>query len=438
MTEIQRVAPHYPANEPILLGDELRLSVADAASSGSGNGESFIGQAWLRLAPPRPSLEVISKVKSPIPWNGALTLAWGAGNEGKFFQTHQRTTEDGGLLETRWSPSSQPILVRSGRGEPVSEIHFGVINFPDFIGRGDELRGGTDGSSSRHGRVQVAAGPWRIELRESGNLRDILRELDSSRGFAITHEGRIVRSDRGQIDTDEACLLLRALDDFLSFARGAFCSIGLVRSLAADEEVVWERWGCRRVDPWQRPFDPSWFDLHHGHTLGEAFPGFWTVYSAGREQRGAIHEALYWYLRSGTQAGGVDGGLILMQAALERLAHTFYGPKKNKGTQAWLRDALGQRQIPQAIPGGSRALKAYVNSVGKKGDVTDGVFAITRLRNNAVHPRKDASVSGSSYLQAWGLARWFVELMVLNVTGYKGRYANRLTRRFEPVPWAGP
>ena len=232
MTEKQEVNAHYPANEPILLGDDLRLSVADAASSASRHEETFTGQAWLRLAPPRPSLEVMSRTESPTPWNDrALTLAWGAGNAGKFFQTQQRTilAEDDRIVDTRWSPSSQPILVRSRRKGRVSEIRFSVINFPRFCGRGDELRRGANGSRSRHGRVQMAGGPWRIELTECGNFRDILDELDSSCGFAITHHGRVVRSDQGQIDTEEACLLLRALDDFLSFARGACCSLALVR-----------------------------------------------------------------------------------------------------------------------------------------------------------------------------------------------------------------
>lgn len=395
--------------------------------------------------PPQPSLELTTKMESRIPWNdGALTLAWGSGNEDKFFQVHEKTVsaDDGRIIETRWSPSSQPILVRSGRKGRVSEIRFGVVNFPRFFGRGDEFRQDTNGSRSRHGRVQVAAGPWRIEFTECDSFADILDELDSSCGFAITHRGRIVRLDQGQIDTEEACLLLRALDDFFSFFRGARCSVALVRAVFADDEVVWERWGCRRVDPWQRRSGSSWFDLHHGHTLGEAFPGFWTVYSGSSEHRSALHQALYWYLRSEThQAGGVDGGLILLQAALERLAHTFYRPRKGL-TTPWLRDALMQRQIPTGIPSGSAALKAYVKSVAKKGEVTDGVFAVTRLRNNAVHPRKDASVSGRSYFQAWELARWFVELMVLHVTGYKGDYANRLTPRAEGqvdvVPWAGP
>ena len=153
-----------------------------------------------------------------------------------------------------------------------------------------------------------------------------------------------------------------------------------------------------------------------------------------------MHQAIYWYLRSDTRQSGVDGGLILMQAALERLAHTFYRPRKRREVSApWLRAALLCRRIPVEIPGNAQALATYVNSVVKKNEIGDAVFAVTKLRNNAVHPRKDAPVPDRAYFQAWAVARWLLELMVLGVTGYRGKYANRLKRRFqgevESVPW---
>ena len=445
----------YPPNEPILLGSELRLSEAEAGDNGQvrsdGKLGSFSCQAWLCLAP-RPSLELVSREEPAGRWprqamEGVPTLAWGAwghGNRGQFYwnQWKRISGDDVTVVETVWHPARQPILVRNGRDISASEIRFHVINFRTFSGRGDEVRQGQNGELSRHGRVRVDAGPWRIEFSECGNFRDILDELAASRGFAVTHQGRIVRTDGERIDTEEACLLLRALDDFLSFARGASCSLALVRAVAGDEEVVWEQWGCRRVDPWRR-FCSSWFDSQEGHTLGAAFPGFWDVYSGCREERRALHQAIYWYLRSDSRQSGVDGGLILMQAALERLAHTFYRPKRGneERTACWLREALAHRQIPVEIPSGSEALATYVDCVVKKNEVRDAVFAVTKLRNNAVHPKEDAPVADGAYFQAWELARWLVELTVLSVIGYKGTYANRLTREFEGqvevVPWAG-
>lgn len=438
----------HPPNEPVPLGEEIGVRVA------RDNGE--VQPDWadrripcrprLRLAP-APGLELVSREETESVWpdeppDGFLAFKWGCGNQGRFFWSGHRpiVREEARIVETVWQPARQPILVRSGRTTSASEIRCGVINFPRFSGRGDELRRG-DGSSTRHGRVRAQAGPWSIELKECGNARDLFDELAASQGFAVTHEARIVKNDAESIVPEEASLLLRALDDFLSFARGSCCSLALVTAVDESEDVVWEQWGCRRAEPW-RQSGSSWFDLHHGQTLGEAFPGFWAAYSGSRERRRALHQALYWYLRAETRQSGVDGGLILLQAALERLVHTFFRPKtgRNELTASWLRDALTERRIPVGIPSGSDALGAYADGVGGKDGTRDGVFAVTKLRNNSVHPDKDACVPDGAYYEAWELSRWLVEVMVLSVTGYDGEYANRLNRRavgqVERVPWA--
>lgn len=441
-------------NEPIVLGSDLRLRVAEGEGSGrrfAADSAGFPGKALLRMWP-RPSLEIVTLSKATGPGLGQLTeadanrtLEWGSGNRSEFFRIHEKRVpgQDNPAVRTVWAAAKQPIRVRTGRKTPVSEIRFLLLNFPPFFGRGkeaNEIRTDEDGGWSRHGCLLTQAGPWSIELNECDRLRDVVEELHETRGFAPTHHGRVVRTDGGRIETHEACQLLRALDSFLSFARGARCSVALARALDANDDIVWEQWGCRRVDPWNR-WDSSWFDCHHGHALAQAFPGFWRVYSGCRDERRALHEAIYWYLRSGTSQSGVDGGLILLQAALERLAHTFFRPKQGREqTAEWLRKALTCRQIPVKLPVASEALGEYVDRVVKNDETGDALFAVTRLRNNAVHPRKDSRVPDGAYFQAWQLTRCLVELIVLHVTGYTGEYANRLTRRFvgqvETVPWA--
>ena len=80
-----------------------------------------------------------------------------------------------------------------------------------------------------------------------------------------------------------------------------------------------------------------------------------------------------------------------------------------------------------------------MNSVTKGNNARRATLALTKLRNNAVHPKK-APVPAGAYYEAWELARWFIELSVLSVIGYQGNYANRLVREFEGqvevVPWA--
>ena len=63
------------------------------------------------------------------------------------------------------------------------------------------------------------------------------------------------------------------------------------------------------------------------------------------------------------------------------------------------------------------------------------------IRSNLVHIENRLSPSTEAYLQAWDLGQWYVELLLLNLFGYEGRYANRITYNYgdmvnpEATPW---
>ena len=422
--------PDYRPNEPIDLGEVCGLRLDE--------GDGLETCAVLRLSP-RPGLELRATTQLAA-WNtdGVLPANWPPGNERNFFVTSRKTRLSRGGLRSQLVliPDRQPLRVNGRSQPPAVEIGFLVLNFPDFFGGQDELRDHEDGAFSRHGRVQIEAPPWRVELRECRGLKESVKELKATRGFGGTHRGRIVRTDQEPIETGDADRFLRALEDFLSFARGAACSVAMVNAKSADGGAVWELWGCRRVDPWSSP--DGWFDQHHGSQLSDAFPGFWRVYGTCADKRKALHEAIYWYVRSRTEQSGVDGGLILMQAALERLAHTILGPMPSNQKRRWLRCALSRHDIPVEIPDKCGPLREYVDSLNGPGPA-DAVLALISLRNNAVHPRKDADVPEGAYFHAWNVARWFIELLILGVTDYSGSYGNRLRSRsvgeVESVPW---
>lgn len=206
-----------------------------------------------------------------------------------------------------------------------------ILNVPVFGGdatKAVQLSGGI----CRIGHLAVEGAPWKIELTERPGLSGVRAELNASRGFAPTHEAKIDRADGGPIEREEALRLLEALDRFLSFTQGVGCATGVVRAFSGDDAVVWEQWGCRQVAPW-RPEPDSWFDLEHERTLAEALPLFLRTWETCNDKRAALREAIYWYLTGHWENSRVDGGLILLQAAMERLAHTFYRPKRWKGKE---------------------------------------------------------------------------------------------------------
>lgn len=449
--------------KPILLDDAVRLRPATAIESGARD-RDIIARAELQLLP-RPGLALVaddtpfrlSSVEEP--WT--LVQPRTSGElfdvtpqpspssppedklrqflepfEGTGHETVSRQSTADAREPTRWNlvflPRRAPIVVERRR-EAARRLEVEILNFPVFGGdatKAVQLPGGF----CRIGHLAVEAAPWRIEFSERPGLSGVRAELNASRGFAPTHEARIDRADRGPIEQEEALRLLEALDRFLSFARGVGCSTAVVRALSENDAVVWEQWGCRRVAAW-RPEPDSWFDPMHGQTLAEALRRFLDIWQFCSDKRAALREAIYWYVAGHWESSRVDGGLILLQAAMERIAHTFYRPKCRKGKERetsaqWLRKALDCAGIPLETPAGLDTLRTFA-------DGKDAVWAVTEARNNAVHPRKDAGAEGLLYWEAWTLGRWFVELMVLNAIGYQGCYSNRLRQgRVERVPWA--
>ena len=154
------------------------------------------------------------------------------------------------------------------------------------------------------------------------------------------------------------------------------------------------------------------------------------------------HTAIYWYIRASGIAPGVDGGIILLQAALELLAWQYFildghapAPKQFLKTAASdrIRMLLQACGIPINIPTELTDLVI----VAAQRHWHDGPKALAGVRNQLVHP---GTHPGVPYYDAWRLAEWYVELVLLHMASFKGEYSNRIRRRWigevERVPWA--
>jgi hypothetical protein len=229
------------------------------------------------------------------------------------------------------------------------------------------------------------------------------------------------------------------LHRFLSFARGQYTGIFGVTGFDVDGGDAYQEWGMRLSTRWEPCL--GWFDIHHGEALARVYPSFVSVLG-DRDLRDAAAYALHWYLRSnrGGEGAGIDSGLLLSQAALERLAQAVLrkAALSTSGNAAErIRRALRHLGLPVAIPAHARRLLA-----GKRRQAwSDGPDAITKIRNELVHGEKRLSIQLSPTISdGWRLAQWYVELIFLRLCGYDGAYSNRLNPgwvgQVEPVPWA--
>jgi hypothetical protein len=161
--------------------------------------------------------------------------------------------------------------------------------------------------------------------------------------------------------------------------------------------------------------------------------------------REALNEVLYWYMHSNHSSGGIDAGIILTQAAIERFSYEYavedrklieaHGFKDLRASDKF-RLLFSSLDIPIDIP----SSLTEMTRLAKQYTWLDSPHALTEMRNSLVHPEHTRRGQYSDALfEAWNLGLWYLELALLRICGYSGSYSNRLTARWvgevEGVPW---
>ena len=330
-------------------------------------------------------------------------------------------------------------------GEPLHSVHFGLINFPDFMKQGSVESFTSDDGRKIHRvskAIQLNGPPWLVEIRAVDNVEQVRKSLSQHRGFGLTHRGSVRRSDGKSFSKESVQSLIEALTLFCSFARGAYCGLTLLTGTNQAGESVWEQWGVSNVESWKAY--RSWFEVQNGQILEDMFPGFWTQYQRF-QQDDRTRIALEWYLESNAQKA-LHSSIVLSQAALERLSFLQVGKRltakqmkrKDRETEGeWIARALSHAGVDCKIPQSCPALEQLLRANG----FAHGPHTIVEIRNDLIHEDMSYGIlSVDVYRQARTLGLWYVEMLLLKLFDYNGIYANRLTQQWrgevEPVPWA--
>lgn len=348
------------------------------------------------------------------------------------------------------SPTSTGILRDDDTfaGCRLSAILFHVSNGPEYNGAWvRNLKG--KGAGARRAVLQAA--PWRITLDavREWTTDDAHRRLRASGGYAITHMGRLDREDGEPFDGQDADAHLEAFGWLLSFCRGAWTFPLLLVGKDADTHEHRELWRCPKIDAATR--NQSWFNRLSTEGFG-VLPGL--VAKLGDAIWGEpVRNALHWYIVANKPGPvSIEGAIVLQQAAFELLAWTLLVEDRkvlsDDGIQKlWasdrIRRMLSACDIPLEIPTRLDDLL----KVAKAENWQDGPRATTEIRNAIVHssPKKRARILAhgpDARTDTWILGQWYLELVLLKLIGFTGRYSNRLSRgvcrgeEVEPVPWA--
>lgn len=330
----------------------------------------------------------------------------------------------------------------------VDQVIFHLPNFHGYMG--ESIRD-ADMTRAWKGRLVLDHGSWRICLDAVSSADQLREALKADGGFAITNVGSIqLKGDAQRFTLTDAVGILDALYYYFSFARGIWC--GPLLPIAFDAGIKkWSRWEPPpRIGGWRER--RSWFpklDLRVVQPLSDAFSGFMRLWHDDL-WHDPINSAIHWYIEANTDAGGVEGGIVLVQTALELLSWVYLvedttskvmsANKFNEvSAEERIASLLQSLSIPTELPEELLALTSAATVLQAK----DGVGALVSLRNAIVHPKKSKRLKVSQVgiparIEALTVGLWYLELALLRLIGYNGLYWSRLRSGSDvrdTVPW---
>ena len=344
-------------------------------------------------------------------------------------------------MTLNWRPKSEPLI---GIGDDSVSMHwlvFHLFNFKDIFGiRCTREQSDPSGQDIQH--VALEADNWKVELRSLVETPDHFKKLKAEGGYGLTHIGCLKKHDESSFTGKEAEKALHALRSFFSFAKGMWCEPICAVGFDDSSTHIWESWSSPR-EPWYSPI-MSWFDPYHCEQLTGLFPGFMKRWE-DEDWREALDEVIYWYLNANYSPRGIDAGIILTQAAIERLSYEYTVIDRRlieaKGfTDLRASDKFRLLFSSLDIPIDISTNVPEMGTLAKKFNWLDAPHAMTEVRNSLVHPEhKRRGQFGSVLFETWNLGLWYLELALLRICGYFGTYSNRLVLkcvgRVEDVPW---
>ena len=136
-------------------------------------------------------------------------------------------------------PNPEHLTICDDRRKWLAAVTFHVMNFPAFLSHGDEAKDllyePSTGGGQRLGRVFLEHAGWRIELQTLPEAGELIKQLRTEGGFAITHVGRLTRKNGSSFWISQAEAVLRDSAPVLCHSRGACGCRWCFRS-------AWTRW----------------------------------------------------------------------------------------------------------------------------------------------------------------------------------------------------
>jgi hypothetical protein len=423
-------------NEPIPFrssGMRFRLDGATEAVSMSG----LLQLRWQ----PSPAVEFDGEIGASVPMSAttATLLLESPSAETEVILTHVSVGMDKSGL--RCVLTSDVELVHDTA--LATRIRFYLVNFTDYVG--DAVK--RDNASDRgwfRGRLSFSTPDLACVVDSIPEVDELRKQASRDAGFVVTHvcELTLVRP----CPHAEILPLLGELHLFFGFLRGAWAGPVLPRAYS-ESTLVWEQFAGWVVDDSREV--GSWLPQRSFLSLSPLFEQFHR-FAHSSEWSNALKTALSWYVAANASSVPHEVRLVLAQVALDLLASVElvevrqifqHEPFDRIGAARRIRHLMTHLRIPAGVPSHLKDLSAIATTLA-----CDGPGVVVYIRNRLSHAteanRRDLDVVSPTQLwEAAQLSLQYVELALLALLGYNGKYAQRAWCGWKgsdevAVPWA--
>ncbi|USG64398.1 hypothetical protein NDK47_19920 [Brevibacillus ruminantium] len=320
----------------------------------------------------------------------------------------------------------------------VTCLIFCVVNCKDT---GREFLKSTNGEYIYRGRSYFELGDWNVTLDVREDREHYYKILNATVGYGITHIGKLEKKDGSKFTIEECESLLGALQWLLSFISCRNVAICNFKGITNSVDLIWEKYFIPSISGYRNAVTSFPIDMKLECMLEplhkKLLDPIW---------KQALPMIFKWYLES-QSADHIDNKIISVQPALEMIAWTYLVIDKGKIKQdtfsrelrasdkirLLLKEIGIELQIPELED--FKILRRWYK---------DGVHLYTDVRNNIIHPinnKKINSLSDSQKNNILLLGRQYLELCILFLLQYDGKYFNRLNKKYGPksyeyVPWS--
>ncbi|MFS0672579.1 MULTISPECIES: hypothetical protein [Ornithinibacillus] len=265
---------------------------------------------------------------------------------------------------------------------------------------------------------------WSIELEKKIDYKQIYEELETHKGFANTHIGKLTNKNNENFTYKDAKVILNKLYSYLSFICGRRifpCEIKGYNNL----ELVFSSYENKLIDTWSTL--NTWYPKNKKEIFPELFQNFSLLWEREPWKR-SKNLLLGTYFECFSHVT-LENRITNIQIALELISKLYLVDDMKELSNRKFKGKDTTEKLEHLFISMGINLDSLFDYIKRKNLDTDNpVEFLVKVRNSIVHPKKKVMLSYENLSCAYHIGIWMLEMCVLRLLNYSGRYNNRLSK----------